>query len=125
MVKTQIIIFILLLIEISSQDNQDDSYDIRCPKITPTADVNDCIDRQTDDDVELGIHCCHRTNKLSSGRTEYACQILLEGEEYDDIDGYIQGEEEGNPGLYDDIFIKCNQFYVCCNLLLLFALLCL
>ena len=122
MVKTQIIIFLLSLITISSQDG---NYQDRCSNYVPSNDVNDCINRQSDDDVELGVHCCHRVNQYTSGRTDYECQIFVEGHDYEDIDGYIQGVKEDNPGVYTDIFIKCNQFYVCCNLLFLFALLCL
>ena len=71
---------------------------------------------------ELGIHCCHRANEYTDGTTKYECELFMENDKYEDIDGYIDDEKRDNSN-YKDIKIDCFQKYINYNLILLIAFL--
>ena len=123
MAKTRIIIFLILILY-SFEQSDDKSYSSECEKApNPGSDKYVCIDRENDSYEELGMHCCHRTNKLVDGTTNYVCEFFTEGEDYGDIDGYIESEKIDNPNYYEDIKIDCFQKYMDYNLFLFIAFL--
>ena len=122
MAKTQIIIFLILILY-SFEQSDDGAYTKICSQPIAGSDKYQCLDRENDEFDELGMHCCHRTNKLLSGQTTYECELMTERVNYDDIDGFIAREKEANPNYYEDITIDCFQKYISYNLVLLIAFL--
>ena len=120
MVKTQIIIFLILILY-SFQQSNNNVYSSKCTNVVPD-DKYDCFDIETEDFEDLGMHCCHRTNTYTNGKTDYECEFFQENDDYDDIDGFIASEMNRNSD-YKDIKIDCFQKYISYNLALLIAFL--
>ena len=121
MVKTQIIIFLILILY-SFEQSKDKDFSTTCLTSVPSAEKYVCLDLENDESEELGMHCCHRTNIYNDGRTGYECELLQKGENYDDINGFIEDEKKLNENL-SDIKIDCFQKYISYNLVLLIAFL--
>ena len=118
MAKARIIIFFLLIMYTFEQSSNE--YSRICVSTKPSSDKYDCLERENDDYEDLGMHCCHRTDKYKSGNTNYECQFLIEGDNYEDIDGLIDKEKNDDPN-YEDIKIDCFQKYISYNLVLLIS----
>ena len=104
--NAQIIIFLILILYSFEQSN-DKSYSSICESSpNPSSDIYDCLDRKNDDFEELGMHCCHRTNVFTDGTTKYECELFMENDDYEDINGYIESEKRDNPN-YRNIYIHC------------------
>ena len=122
MARTRIIIFVILILY-SLEQSKDNAYSSKCEDApNPGSDKYVCLDREEDDYGELGIHCCHRTNEYTDGTTKYECELFMENDKYEDIDGYIDDEKRDNSN-YKDIKIDCFQKYINYNLILLIAFL--
>ena len=122
MARTRIIIFVILILY-SLEQSKDNAYSSKCEDASnPGSDKYVCLDREEDDYGELGIHCCHRTNEYTDGTTKYECELFMENDKYEDIDGYIDDEKRDNSK-YKDIKIDCFQKYINYNLILLIAFL--
>ena len=99
-----IILFLFTLIKIANST--------ACKEPLETNDKHECFERETDDDKELGKHCCFVTMKEGSN-TYYSCELFLD-EEYQ---AYNDGEND-----YPDIDdLQCLQSYLNFNYLCLFA----
>ena len=104
MANTKIIIlFLFAFIKIANSTECEDSLEIN--------EKHECFERETDDDKELGQHCCFITIKKDSS-TYYQCQLIYD----EDYKAYKDGEDDFG---YEDI--ECHQFYLNFNYLCLFA----
>ena len=63
---------------------------------------------ETEEDKDLGYHCCFRTTIDSNGKYKYECELLYE-DEYNDL-SYLsksEGEKIGGKVTFD-----CHQSYL-------------
>ena len=103
MVNTRILIFLFLIVcSIVKCSVYSD-----CENGVNPSEKNECVDRIDKDKKEQGYHCCFRKNYEYDGTTNYECD-LLESDEYDDIEGYIEDEKSDDTSK-KDIKLECYQ----------------
>ena len=81
-----------------------------CENASPNNE-HDCFDRISEDDKEDEYHCCFLLKEMSSGTTTKEC-VLLEKDDYYDIDGYKDGLLSDKSSGLDDVDIECHQSYI-------------
>ena len=103
MVNTRILICLFLLVcsIVKCDVYQDCEYGVN------PSEKNECFDRIDKDKKEQGYHCCFRTNYESDLTTNYECN-LLDSDEYDDIEGYIEDVKSYDTSK-KDIKLECYQ----------------
>ena len=119
MANTRIIIYFFIIINTFIKCSVWSSCENNVPN-----DKYDCIDRISEDDKDDGYHCCLRVDTYTGeARTTKTCEIL-EKDEFNDIDGYIDDLLRKNTdGTLDDIDVQCYQSYLKLNIYMLFAFL--
>ncbi len=118
MANTRIIIYFFIIINTFIKCSVWSS----CENSVPN-DKYDCIDRISEDDKDDGYHCCLRVNTYKEGETTTTktCKIL-EKDEFNDIDGYIDDLLKGDNTL-DNVDVQCHQSYIKLNKYMIFAFL--
>ena len=105
MANTRIIIYLFIII----------STFIKCVNVGNCENAfpsneHDCFDRISEDDKEDEYHCCFLLKTMSSGTTNREC-VLLEKDDYYDIEGYKDVLRSEEPGL-ETVDIECHQSYI-------------
>ncbi len=119
MANTRIIIYFFIIINTFIKCSVWSS----CENSVPN-DKYDCIDRISEDDKDDGYHCCLRVDTYTGEtRTTKTCKIL-EKDEFNDIEGYIDDILDKNTdGSLDNVDVQCHQSYLKLNIYMLFAFL--
>ena len=81
-----------------------------CENASPNNE-HDCFDRISEDDKEDEYHCCFLLKTMSSGTTNREC-VLLEKDDYYDIEGYKDDLLSDKSSGLDDVDIECHQSYI-------------
>ena len=99
MINTKIIIlFLFVFTKIGSLDDCEGS----------ATDKNECFNLETEEDKDLGTHCCIRTTIDSNVRYKYECELLYE-DDYNDLSYYSESEGEKIGG---KVTFDCHQSYL-------------
>ena len=118
MSNIRIIIFFIFALNTFIKSSAD-----ACESTTSPDSKQVCYDKLTDDEKDM-YKCCYRTKTNSAGTVSYDWDLLDE-DDYNYIDGYIQEVKEDDSSI-NKLQVECDQslsHQLCLNLFLLLIVL--
>ena len=100
----------------NSTNSTNSTFSTKC--VGRASSSSECFDKITEDEKEVGDHCCFFQAKDHNVQTSIC--VILEDETYSNLDDYISYQRQVG---YEEVKIDCKSFYLSLSLFYLILIL--